>query len=363
MSVFPARLQFGDTIGIISPANPSDFENSNFKTAENYLKSKGFNLLYGSSVGRNTILSAEERANDFNELIKNPNVKCIMTTAGGGSTGKNSSELFEYIDWNAVKQNPKIFIGLSDITSLLLAVYAKTDIITFYGPNFCSTFGETIDEFQDDTFKYFSSICLDEFDDLTLTMPNKWSQISDTIPSETNATYSNFQKQLLSSKEKEQFDNCWYSYNEGKVTAKLIGGNLDTINECIKNESFVEYITPKDQNDEYILFIEENIINGCEDFGERQYKIKLKKFFSVFPNIVGLVFSKTNYVRDILNNQIISDPVNLFEGIENALRELNLNIPILLNFDSGHTHPMITLPIGAKATLNTYSKTLTIFRK
>ena len=65
-------------------------------------------------------------------------IKCIMATIGG----MNSNSILPYIDYEAFKRNPKIIIGYSDVTAILLAIYAKTGINTYYGPALVASFGE-----------------------------------------------------------------------------------------------------------------------------------------------------------------------------------------------------------------------------
>ena len=112
-----------------------------FERAKSYLQQKGFHILEGSLTGRYDFYrsgSIQERAEELNVLIRNPNISCIMSTIGG----MNSNSILPYIDYDAFLNNPKIMIGYSDATALLLAIYAKTGIPTFYGPALVPSFGE-----------------------------------------------------------------------------------------------------------------------------------------------------------------------------------------------------------------------------
>ncbi len=82
--------------------------------------------------------SIQERADELNDLIRNPNISCIMSTIGG----MNSNSLLPYIDYDTFRNNPKIMIGYSDVSALLLGIYAKTGTPTFYGPALVPSFGE-----------------------------------------------------------------------------------------------------------------------------------------------------------------------------------------------------------------------------
>lgn len=70
----------------------------------------------------------------MNEAFGDQNVKAVFTVIGGS----NSNQLLPYLDYELIRQNPKIFCGFSDITALLNGIYAKTGLVTFSGPHFSS---------------------------------------------------------------------------------------------------------------------------------------------------------------------------------------------------------------------------------
>jgi muramoyltetrapeptide carboxypeptidase LdcA involved in peptidoglycan recycling len=72
----------------------------------------------------------------------------------------NSNSILPYIDYEAFKRNPKIIIGYSDVTAILLAIYAQTAITTYYGPALVASFGELL-PFVDYTYKYFKEVTMD----------------------------------------------------------------------------------------------------------------------------------------------------------------------------------------------------------
>ena len=134
MIILPHRINKGDTIGIFSPSYPASAGWIDGKNhAVSFLKEKGFNVKYGSLTGKRDFYRAgsiKERAAELNELIYSPDVKCIMAVAGGYV----SNSLLPYINYEYLCRNPKIIIGYSDITAILLAIYAKTGLVTYYGP-------------------------------------------------------------------------------------------------------------------------------------------------------------------------------------------------------------------------------------
>lgn len=128
----PKKLKIGDTIGIIAPSRPID--EKEISPCIKILEAKGFQVKLGKNLYKKSYYSADsakERASDLNAMFKDEKVKAIMCATGGIV----SNQLLNLIDYEIIKKNPKIFIGYSDITVLLLAIYNKTNLVTFHGPN------------------------------------------------------------------------------------------------------------------------------------------------------------------------------------------------------------------------------------
>lgn len=116
------KLKKGDSIGIFSPSTPiTAYTPKRFERGVKYLEDKGFKIIKGSLTGKSDFYrsgSIKERSKELNELIRNPEVQCIMSTIGG----MNSNSLLPYIDYDAFKKNPKPIIGYSDVTAILLGI-------------------------------------------------------------------------------------------------------------------------------------------------------------------------------------------------------------------------------------------------
>ena len=128
----PERLKVGDTIGIIAPSRP--INEKEILPCIKILEARGFKVKFGKNIYKKSYYSAgsaKERASDLNSMFKDKKVKAIMCATGGIV----SNQLLDLIDYETIKKNPKIFIGYSDITVLLLAIHKKTGLITFHGPN------------------------------------------------------------------------------------------------------------------------------------------------------------------------------------------------------------------------------------
>ena len=116
--ILPQSLKIGDTIGVIAPSNPIIGENiDEINKAKEIVEKDGFKIKYSKNLFSNTngySSTAKEKAEDINEMFADKEVKMIWCAKGG----ENSNSTFEYIDYELIKQNPKIICGYSDITSL-----------------------------------------------------------------------------------------------------------------------------------------------------------------------------------------------------------------------------------------------------
>ena len=153
----PSPLRAGDTIGYFSPSSPAtQFAPTRSERARDFLMGHGYQLKTGALSGQSDGYRSgniEERAEELNALVRNPDVRCIMSTIGGS----NSNSLVPYIDYEALTRDPKIIIGYSDATAILLAIYAQANLVTFYGPALVASFGE-FPPLVDTTFGYFESM-------------------------------------------------------------------------------------------------------------------------------------------------------------------------------------------------------------
>ncbi|MGE7861079.1 S66 family peptidase [Bacillus mobilis] len=329
--LLPKTLKYGDTIGIYSPSSPATYTSpKRFKRAKSYLQQKGFHILEGSLTGRYDYYrsgSIQERAEELNALIRNPNVSCIMSTIGG----MNSNSLLPYIDYDAFQNNPKIMIGYSDATALLLGIYAKTGIPTFYGPALIPSFGE-FEPFVDYTYNYFAETLLyDQVLPYNIKKPLFWSD-----------EFINWE---MKTEEKERRHNSWISVTNGQATGRIIGGNLNTI-EGIWGSPYMPSIQEGD-----ILFIEDSSKNAATI--ERSFSFL--KINGVFDKVSGILLGKHEQFDDCGTNR------KPYEILLEVLQ--NQSIPLLADFDCCHTHPMITMPIGLQVNMDATNKTIHILEK
>lgn len=326
--ILPSKLSAGDTIAIFSPSSPATvFAKKRYERAKSFLQEKGFNLLEGSLTGKKDFYrsgSIQDRVEELNALIRNPDVKCIMSTIGG----MNSNSLLPYIDYEQLIKTPKIIIGYSDVTALLLGIYAQTGLVTYYGPALVASFGE-LPPYVDMTYDYFKQMIVNpQPAPYVFPTPDIWTD-----------EYLNWETQDCS---KKSVKNKLNTLCSGKATGRLIGGNLNTM-QGIWGTAYMPQINEGD-----ILLIEDSL----QDCATVERSFSLLKLSGVFDKIGGLILGKHELFNDCESKR---KPYEILQEVMG-----DVNFPILTEFDCCHTHPMLTMPIGCNVTLDADNQTLTI---
>lgn len=325
----PPGLTPGDTIGFFSPSSAATaWAPHRFERARAYLEAQGFKLRAGSLTGaqdhwRSGSIAA--RAEELNALIRDPQVRAIMSVIGGN----NSNSLLPYLDYEALKRDPKILIGYSDVTALLLGIHAKTGLITFYGPALVASFGE-LPPLVDETLAGFKQVCMADGAAVPHTLPTPAQWTDERLDWENQTRAKGCQPNRL------------ISVGSGKVRGRLIGGNLNTLAGV--------WGSP------YMPAIEAGGILLLEDSLKRAETVERSfahlKLCGVFDRIGGLILGK----HELFNDQ------GSGKGPLDILLEVvgEPGFPILAEFDCAHTHPMLTLPLGIQAELDVDGQRLTL---
>ena len=319
----PLALRKGNTIGIVSPsAGLAGLYFYRVRRAISFLEKSGFKIKLGKNALKVGYIAGEpeERARDMNEMIYDKKVRCIITTIGG----ENAIQLLEYLDFKAFKKMPKIFVGYSDITVLHLAFLTKSKVVTFYGPAILPQFGEYPKPFSY-TINYFKKAVM-ESKPIGLIQPvNYTDQFLD---------WGKYKR-----KKRTKFkENRYIWVRKGKAKGKLIGGCLPSILRVAGTEYFPSFKNA-------LLFIETpegdkaNLPYGLEKVDA---DISQLKAIGVFDEINGLIVGVPyRYNRKM--------KFKLIELLKKRLSQYDF--PILFGVNFGHTDPIITLPYGIKAVI------------
>ena len=289
--IIPEKLRIGDTIGVVAPSNPIIDDNiKELEDARKKVEKAGFKVKYSKNLFSNTngySSTAKEKADDINEMFKDKEVKMIFCVSGGF----NSNSVFEYLDYDAIKANPKPLIGFSDSTSIENAIYAKTGVITFNGP----------------TFKALTS----------------WA---------TPYAYEEVVKRFMQGDmQLGQDDDEYITVKAGIAEGILVGGNLSLTNEMVCGEYSIDF-------QDKILFIEEFCLETPPELAAN-YFYHMKQN-GVFDKIKGIWVG--NYDGSVALEKILLDVL-----------EDKYNFPIIKSNNFGHTEKKTVIPVGGKARIDT----------
>ena len=210
--MIPNKLKAGDEVRVIAPSRSMVILGEDCKKiATERLESLGLKVTFGKHVMESDsdymCASIESRVEDLNEAFRDKNVKAILTVIGGF----NSNQILDYIDYDAIKENPKIFCGFSDISALSNAIHAKTGLVTYSGPHY-SSFGML--KGFDYEMEYFKKMFFQE-EEFEITSSNEWSDDAWFIDQENRKFIPN---------------DGMFIINEGEAEGDIIGGNLCTLN-------------------------------------------------------------------------------------------------------------------------------------
>jgi muramoyltetrapeptide carboxypeptidase len=136
--VCPAPLRPGDTVGIIAPAGPVEPDALEAGCAT--LLRMGYRPFYLPSVLDRDLYfagSVERRLDELHEMFRRREVRAIICARGG----YGCNYLLPHLDLKLIRRNPKIFVGCSDVTTLLTYLCDAAGLVTFHGPMAAGDFG------------------------------------------------------------------------------------------------------------------------------------------------------------------------------------------------------------------------------
>lgn len=290
----PFALKPGDTIAITSPAG-AVWDTTQVETFSNILKGFGFKVILGKTLSEKYGYFAgtdELRAAELNAFFSDRNIKGIFCMKGGWGCAR----LLDKLDFEAIRRNPKVLIGFSDITTLLIAITAKTGLTTFHGPVGNSGWNAW-------TSSVFKQVVMNN---------------------EALALFSN-----------PSTEEPVVAINPGKARGELIGGNLTVIASLMGSLYLPDWKGK-------ILFLEE--------VKEEPYSIDRLltqlKLCGVLGAISGFVFGKCAKC-------LAEEPQKAFTFQEVMLQHLKpLGIPAFYGALIGHIENKLTLPLGIHAEMD-----------
>ncbi len=313
---YPPKLKKGDKIGVIAPSTPiSILEDSQIRKGYRYLERKGYEVIEHPQCRKThnyTAGTIKDRVKAVHEFVEDEEISCIMSFWGG----LNTNQILDCLDYNLIKNNPKIFIGFSDVCSLLQSITNKTGLVTYMGPSVIS-FSKP-DPFKY-TWEYFKKVCIDNSKEIEISD-------SDIFADDLYFLREDDDHRII------QHNRGSRVYNAGKEEGRIVASNLCTFLSLANTKFFPEL-------DNKILFIEE-----AEDF-----KLKWIDRFLTQLGQMG-VFNKVNA---LLIGKFASESNVNYEILDNILERITrtVDIPIVYDLNFGHTDPLFTIPNGGFCSL------------
>ena len=327
--MIPAKLKKGDEVRVIAPSRSMVILGEDCKKiATERLEALGLKVTFGKYVmeadSDYLCTSVKHRVEDLNEAFKDKNVKAILTVIGGF----NSNQMLDYIDYEAIKENPKIFCGFSDITALSNSIYAKTGLVTYSGPHY-SSFG-MLKGFEY-TLEYFKKMFFED-KEIEIKSSKEWSDDAWFIDQENREFIKN---------------DGMFVINEGEAEGEIVGGNLCTLN-LLQGTEYMPNIENK------ILFLEDDDMAGKIYLMEFDRNLQSLIHMPEFKTVKALVFGRSQKATDMTKEKWIKLIKNKPELA---------NIPVIAGVDFGHSTPIITFPIGGNARLKAKDNNIELYIK
>lgn len=335
----PKRLKPGDRIAIVSLSwgglGDEEFLHKYDIARERLEKEFGLEVIvmpHGLKGSAFVYKHPELRAKDLMDAFKDKSINGIFCAIGGEDTVR----LIPYIDYDVIRENPKIFMGYSDTTVNHFMMY-KAGLTSFYGPSVMCEFGEYVSMFEY-TKKAVTDILFGDTQDYRIEGSREWSK--DFVPwDERNITIA---KEMIK-------DEHGYEILQGKGKAEghLLGGCLDTFVMCYGTEVWPALEKWKGA----ILFIE----TSEEKPSPHLVKYNLRNLAAqgILKVISGILVGKPQeevYYEEY--KEVIKQVI--------AGEEQLTDLPIVYNVNFGHSYPIGILPYGIQIEIDCDEKTLTL---
>jgi muramoyltetrapeptide carboxypeptidase len=300
--MIPRRLSGGDTIGIVSPSYPVTVEfKDRFISGIKVLERFGLKVKLGKHVYTDTLgfsATPSEKAADINGMFTDRSVDAIICSQGGDS----ANSCLPYIDWETIRINPKIFIGISDITVLLNAISFKTGLVTFHGNDIIWGFGRKPTGYDITEFK------------------------ARLFDGKTGAITPAAERVAVRS---------------GKAEGRLLGGNV----RCLLKLSGTPYFPDLDDS---ILFLEALSISPERCFASFHQLRQMGVFDRIKGVLIGYIDGLQTKTKGMSMESILLEVTS------------DMTFPILKTNDYGHNCPNTVLPVGGRISFDSHTRLIEI---
>lgn len=305
--ILPPRLERGDQVALVTVSAPEAAQNPHWvERGLNYLRQLDLKpLLFPRALANEKTYLADEpsaMADDIHAAFRDPGIKALICTGGG----TNANRLLPHLDYELIRSHPKAFIGMSNPTAILNAIYVLSGLVTFHGPVLVWNFGAP-DGLTPFTLASFRQVL--------------WrAEPPGPLP---------------------DVHRSWKFLKGGTARGRLVGGNLWTLQSLLGTPYMPDW-------DGTILF--------WEDVAKEPKRLDAVlthfRHAGVFDRIVGMVVGRC------AGCESREPSLTLRQVVEELTAEYSF--PVLYDVCFGHTDDKLTLPIGAMATLDSATNTFAI---
>jgi muramoyltetrapeptide carboxypeptidase len=301
--VKPPRLKKGDLIGLVSPAS-TIADPTRIDRGVSYLERLGYRVIVGQHVLKvNGYLAGTdaERVEDLHRMFGNTEVKAVWCIRGGYGTPR----ILRHLDYRLLRQNPKIFVGYSDITTLQMAIFRRTGLVTFHGPMLGVDMAGQMETYSEERLWQ------------VLTSTTRAGRIP--LPAPGPLTLA-----------------------PGRATGRMLGGNLALLQSIMGSRYLPDL-------DGALLYV--------EDLGEEPYRVD-----RMFVHLLNAgVFAK---VKGLMVGQFTDcepkDPSKPSLSLDHVIGEAAAyaGVPVLGRLPFGHDDVKLTIPVGIRGRIDATEGTL-----
>ena len=306
----PPALKRGDLVALFNPRGVAD--DALIQRATGNLERQGFRVMHSAHLRAsrgNTAGTVGQRLTDLHALFANREVRALWAARGGSGT----AQILPYVDYALVARNPKIVIGYSDLTSLLLALYERTGLVTFHGPVASSGFTPF-------TVAHLEAVLVEGRPPYLMTTAEEHIQRAVTEP--------NFVQRVL---------------HGGSAEGRLVGGNLSVLASLIGTP----YLPDTRQA---LLFLEE--------ISEAPYRVERMLTQLAQSGALDQVASAMLGVFVKGDTPAGEDSLSLTQALDDHFA--SRPIPSAYGLSFGHIASQWVLPIGIRARFDADAKSLTL---
>ncbi|KAH0130237.1 peptidase S66, LD-carboxypeptidase A, partial [Aureobasidium melanogenum] len=325
-TITPAALKKGDTIAFISPSSRlNTLFSRRINNAISFFSHHGFHakIIYNETLPADHLSAIKLRSSEIHTAFSDPSVKAILCTIGGLS----ANELLSHLDYDLIRQHPKIFCGYSDITLLHHAIYVNTGLKTFYGPAVIPEFGEEGGPLKFTADHFFGTVM---------------GRGGNSVPRSLVHTME-FKNWLAGDGDNQprtlEPAPEWKWIKAGKVGGRLYGGCLPSLVQLCGTKYLPDYTGR-------ILLLE--LPEGD----------KPGTPFSLDAARSAMADLRNAGILEKVAGIVLGRPYMYDEKMTAAFEKMvfdqcySIEVPILAGVDAGHSDPMLTLPLDVMVSLD-----------